>query len=337
MASQTCEQCGAIVAKDEQFCPSCGSFIDPMATPPAPRPRPIAGKNVISVSSDGNYEEFSLEEPPPRKQPTSRSGSEAESTGITCPSCQAVNPPNNRHCQECGARLQQGPLPTAPRPAVQATAGVRAALAISGLLFIVVVAALLFNVLSGDGAGAENTTTTTTSTTIPIPEVPEPIDVLQENCTPEGISSFICANLTNGIGTEYQVNWEEISQEGVLIELVFEVPMAISQIQWTNIEDETRFLQNYRAKSIEIRADDTVTPIQVPMNDQRGTQSIAFASLNTLRLTIQIFDVYLAEVVAENRFDDLAIDEIVAIGYPANTTGTGGTTSSTAPPSTEGG
>ena len=30
MVTQTCEQCGATVAADEQFCPNCGGFIDPM-------------------------------------------------------------------------------------------------------------------------------------------------------------------------------------------------------------------------------------------------------------------------------------------------------------------
>ena len=140
MASQTCEQCGAIAAGDEQFCPSCGAFMDPMTTP-RPRPRPTSSGNVISVSSDGPsdspYEEFSLQTPPtqdtpPRPQSSPRGGGGGNGSGnggpVDCPSCGAVNPANNRHCQECGARLRQGPLPTAPRPAVQATAGVRAAL-----------------------------------------------------------------------------------------------------------------------------------------------------------------------------------------------------------------
>ena len=55
MVSQTCNHCGANVADDEQFCPNCGSFIDPMA-PPAPDRvwRSYFGQ------VDGNYEEFSL-------------------------------------------------------------------------------------------------------------------------------------------------------------------------------------------------------------------------------------------------------------------------------------
>jgi len=60
VASRKCDHCGASVAADEQFCPNCGSFLDPL------EPKPARGReNVISVSSDGNYEEFELGAPPP--------------------------------------------------------------------------------------------------------------------------------------------------------------------------------------------------------------------------------------------------------------------------------
>ena len=157
MASRKCDQCGATVPRDEQFCPSCGSFMDPLVPEAAAR-----RDNIISVSSDGNYEEFNLDNPPREDSPSGRGASDRGS--VSCPSCGASNPPSNRHCQECGARLRQGPLPTAPRPAVQATAGVRAALAISALLFGVVVIALLFNVFNGEAA--------TSSTTLALPTTP---------------------------------------------------------------------------------------------------------------------------------------------------------------------
>ncbi len=233
MASQTCEHCGAIVAGDEQFCPSCGTFMDPMSAP-EPRPHKSSGPgNVISVSSDGPpqdspYEEFSLESgppqddaPPPRKDTPRGNGNGNGGSGpIQCPSCGAVNPGNNRHCQECGARLRQGPLPTAPRPAVQATAGVRAALAISGLLLGVILIALFFNIFTGDDPEASASTTTTT-TTLPAPAELGPIEILEETCTPQGISGFICANLTSGTPDEYQVSWEENADQGITIELSF--------------------------------------------------------------------------------------------------------------------
>lgn len=340
MASQTCEQCGANVASDEQFCPSCGSFLDPMVTPRR-ESRPSRGSGtVISVSSDGPgmaengpYEEFSLESGPPSEE-----GSEDEPprrTGrpeITCPTCGAVNPGNNRHCQECGARLSQGPLPTAPRPAVQATAGVRAALAISGLLLAVILIALFVNIFSDDSSAAQESTTTTSTTT---PEIlnSEPIDVLSVTCDPPGIGSLVCANLISGVTgqrNEYQVKWPETADDGVKISFTFREQIAISEIQWTNIDDSTRFKQNYRAHGLTIKAQDSVIDFPVELLNQQGTQVIQYTALNTTTLEITVESAYESEIVDENSFTELAIDEIVIVGRPVTPT-TSTTTETTAP------
>jgi len=341
VASQTCEQCGSIAAGDEQFCPSCGAFMDPM-TAPRPRRRPTAARgNVISVTSDGPpetpYEEFSLEDGPPASERADPAGRGGDGSGheVNCPSCGALNPAHNRHCQECGARLRQGPLPTAPRPAVQATAGVRAALAISGLLLGVILIALFFNIFSGEDPEA-GASTTTTATTIPQVAEPGPIEILDETCTPQGIGGLICANLTSGTfgqGNEYQVSWEEAGADGVRIMFTFLEPMAITEIHWTNIEDATRFRQNYRAQSLTILAQDSLSPVPVRLEDQQGTQQVRYSALNTATLEIVILDVYQAEVLDDNVFDELAIDEIAIIGRPVTPTNTtapaGGTTTTT--------
>jgi hypothetical protein len=299
------------------------------------RPRTTRGGNVISVSSDGPsdspYEEFSLETPPPPQDapppPKSASGGSGNGGGspVTCPSCGAVNPANNRHCQECGARLRQGPLPTAPRPAVQATAGVRAALAISGLLLGVILIALFFNIFNGDDPEAVPSTSTT-ATTLQAPQDPAPIDILSATCDPEGLAGYTCANLTSGTvgqGGEYQVSWEENSSQGITITLDFFEPMAITAIEWVNIDDETRFRQNWRAQSLLIQSQDSVVDVPVPLEDRRGTQQIRYSALTTTRLVIRVVEAYQAEVADDNVFDELAIDEIVVIGRPATpTTGT---------------
>lgn len=303
--------------------------MDPMAAPHSRPSSPRGQGNVISVSSDGPppqdspYEEFSLESGPPQddaptppRQDPPRGNGNGGGGSIQCPSCGAVNPGNNRHCQECGARLRQGPLPTAPRPAVQATAGVRAALAISGLLLTVILIALFFNIFTGEDPEA-GASTTTTSTTVPQVVETGPIEILEETCTPQGIGSLICANLTSGTPDEYQVSWEENADQGVTIELSFFEPMAITQILWSNIEDPTRFRQNYRAQSLTIEAQDSVAgPQPQRLQDQPGTQQFSFAALNTTTLTIRVVDVYQAERVEDNIFDEIAIDEIEVIGRP---------------------
>ena len=322
MASQTCNHCGANVAADEQFCTNCGSFIDPMVPQ-----RPVGSGEVISVRSDGNYEEFSLDSEPPDQPPDpeephehvavpppSRSGAD-----ITCPSCGADNPPGNRHCQECGARLDQSPLPTAPRPAVQATAGVRAALAISGLLFVVIVIALLFNVFGGGGT-ASNTTIGATTTTAPVITEPAVVDILDQQCDPDGLGSFTCINLTSGTEAEYQVNWEEIqdAEGNIVIKLFFRQPMIVTRIDWSNIEDPTRYRRNYRARGLTIDAQGSLTEVPHELEDTPGLQNINYAAVNANWIEITVQSAYQAEIIDDNIFRELAIAEITVWGRPAN-------------------
>ncbi|MGB7859519.1 MAG: zinc-ribbon domain-containing protein [Acidimicrobiia bacterium] len=325
MVSQTCGQCGESVAADEQFCPNCGSFIDPMAPQ-----RPPASGEVISVRSDGNYEEFSLAEPPPPPPPPPAEHVHVETTGkagsgseVTCPSCGATNPPGNRHCQECGARLDQSPLPTAPRPAVQATAGVRAALAISGLLFVVIVVALGFNIFGGDGT-ASSTTLEATATTQSVITEPEPVDILDQQCDPDGLGSFTCANLVSNSEAEYQVNWEEIqdAEGNIKIKLFFRQPMIVTRIDWSNIEDPTRFRRNYRARGLTLNAQGSVTEVPHELEDTPGLQTVNFAAVNANWVEITVQSAYQAEIIDDNVFRELAIAEITVWGRPSNPTTT---------------
>lgn len=324
MVTQVCDQCGAEVAADEQFCPSCGSFIDPLKQPSAPpvrRPLPTQPRrpgNVISVSSDGPYEEFTLDEPMAEEPPASPSA--PSGTAVECPSCGTPNPATNLHCQNCGARLRQGPLPTAPRPAVQATAGVRAALAISGLLLIVILVALGYNLFSGDTAGTSTTIPESTTTSAPVAEN-APIPILRADCDPPGLGTFSCSNLTNGEGTEYQVDWEELeAAEGeIKIRLSFSQPMIVGRIDWTNIADQDRFLQNHRAMGITIDADNQVTSFSTNLEDSPGTQLIQYAAIRANYVEITIHSTYRSQVVGDRTFPEIAIDEIVILGRSAGT------------------
>jgi hypothetical protein len=295
MARHVCNNCGATVV-DEEFCPTCGSWIDPLTAPSAKSGR-----------GGDDYEEFDLEEGPP---PAPRTGEP-----LICPSCGASNPANNRHCEECGARLRQSPLPAAPRPAVQATAGVRAVIALSALLGVVVLGALILNLFR---------------TTAAIQD-PAPIRILVANCTPEGLGgTFACSNLINGNEGEFQINWNDLpeTEKTVVIQLTFAQPMVVEQIHWTNIEDERRFRLNYRVHGITIDAEGNLIPVGQELQNEPGLQSFPFAAIraNWIRITVQ--SVWNAEVVEDTEpFDELAIAEITVIGYPAPDTTTSTTDS----------
>lgn len=324
MAVRRCKQCDASVAADEQFCPNCGAFMDPLS--------PESHGNIISVSSSG-FEPFQLREPPEEPQRRPERGTHGTENSIHCPSCGAANPPSNRHCEECGARLSQAPLPTAPRPAVQATAGVRAALAISGLLFGVVIVALAFNVLGGDDTPT-STTVAATSTTAPAEEENAPIPLISQSCSVEGISSFACANLTSGTEDSYQVNWEELQAEAgvITIRLTFDQPMVVQQILWRNLTDPVRFQQNYRPRGLIITASDAISDIAIELEDVPGEQVIPYAAVGANWIQFEITSEWVATVTEGNVFKEMAIDEITIIGRPqAAATNTTATTSTTAP------
>jgi len=326
VASRKCEQCGATVAADEQFCPNCGNFMDPLT--PGERP------HVISVSSSG-FEEFDLSEPPPPPQPVASERSAPRPGKTTqCPSCGAINPSNNRHCEECGARLSQAPLPTAPRPAVQTTAGVRAALAISGLLFGVVLIALLFNVFNGDGTATLTTTSLESTSSVPVIVENGPLAVIDTSCSVEGIGTFSCSNLTSGTDAQYQVNWEELpADQKIVIRLTFGQPMVVQQIIWKGITDPVKFAQNYRPRGLVISSTDAISDVPFELSDDPGEQVIPFAAIGSNWIEIEIQSAYLAELTEGNVFKEIAIDEITAIGRPQAqaTTSTSSTSSTTAP------
>jgi hypothetical protein len=210
-------------------------------------------------------------------------------------------------------------------------------LAISALLFAVVVIALLFNVFNGDGGTAASTSTTPASSTIGTPQELEPIEILDVDCSQEGIGSLVCGNLISGSDSEYQFTWEEVEEgEPVTITLTFIQAMVVSRVDWVNLDDATQFKRNYRARGILIEADDSLQPTPVQLEDLAGSQSIPFAAIDTNSITITIESAYSAELVDGEIFREMAIEEIRVIGRPAvtGTTGDSGATTTTVPGST---
>lgn len=322
MARHICGNCGSAVSDEEQFCPSCGAWIDPTSD---------------TVDDDGDdYEEFTLEAAPPPS--AHRPPLQVASQTVACPSCGAANPDTNRHCEECGARLSQGALPVAPRPAVQATAGVRAAMAISALLFGVVIIAVLYNIFTGDSTPPDDGgSSTTLSTSTTVARVPEQIDILSADCSIEGLSGFECRNLLDP-DREYQINWEALTEGDVVtIDLIFPEPMVVTGFIWENLPaDSDRFYQNYRARSITLTTDAVNSlPLAHELDDEPGQQAVEYVSLRTLSLRIQINTAYLPEERGGRVFTELAIAGIEVVGYPAGDIAS--TTSTTTTSTTTGG
>ncbi len=315
MPAHVCDSCGSVVGSDDQFCPSCGAWIDPTESRDA-------------VSNEDDFESFSLsDEPPPTDIPTTVRVPRNE---IPCPSCGTSNPASNRHCEECGARLSQGALPVAPRPAVQTTAGVRAAMAISGLLLGVVVIAVLFNIFTGDETDTTDADAATTSTTTTTTITPDVIPILDADCSVEGLANFLCDNLIDGTSDrEYQINWETLDEgQDVVVELKFAEPMVITSFRWENLPaDSDRFFQNYRARDVIVSdGSPNSAGLGIRLDNQGGEQTVPYASLRTLELTITITSAYEPEPRNNTVFSELAVADIRVVGYPASAVATTTTT-----------
>jgi hypothetical protein len=193
--------------------------------------------------------------------------------------------------------------------------------------------ALAFNVLGGDDTPT-STTAALTSTTAPTVEENAAIPVISESCSVDGISSFVCANLTSGTEDSYQVNWEDLqAEDGVItIRLTFDQPMVIQQIMWRNLTDPVRFQQNYRPRGIIIAASDAISDVAHELEDEPGEQVFPHAAVGANWIEFEITSAWAATVTEGNVFRDIAIDEITIIGRPqAAATNTTATTSTTAP------
>jgi hypothetical protein len=195
-------------------------------------------------------------------------------------------------------------------------------MAISGLLLVVILVALAFNIFGGDETA---TTTTVDSTTTTAPQVVEnaAIPILRVDCDPQGLGSYACSNLTAGVGNEFQVNWEtlEADEDTLSIRLYFSQAMTVSRIEWANISDDTRFLQNHRARGITIDTNNQVTSFSTTLEDTPGVQIINYAALNADYIDITVHSTHRSQVVDGNSWPELAIDEITVWGRPPNTAG----------------
>ncbi len=313
MAGNVCDNCGTVVTDDE-FCPNCGNWIDPMTD---------------SSDSGTDVEEFRLGAPPAFEDEAPARIPRAE---VQCPSCGSSNPANNRHCEECGARLGQGQLPVAPRPAVQATAGVRAAMALAALLFGIVIIALLFNSFGGDDStttigATDNSTTTTTAPA-------RPVSIISATCSVEGYSGFDCDNLIDAGDGEYQFNWDSLAgtDQEVTITLTFDQPYRVQSVVWENLADSDRYFQNYRAKAITVSdKQPTGFPAPIELKDQPGPSTYTYIAVSTSQLEIIVTNVYAAEERGGQVFSDFAVQQIEVIGSPviAESTPTTGATTTT--------
>ncbi|MCP4223769.1 MAG: hypothetical protein GY773_10540, partial [Actinomycetia bacterium] len=97
--------------------------------------------------------------------------------------------------------------------------------------------------------------------------------------------------------------------------LFFPEPVALQRIEFKNLTDETKFLQNYRARGVRISTDDTTRPTIVELANTRDVQPVAIQTDLTNWVRIEVTSTYPAEAVGDQQpFKELAIEDLKFFG-----------------------
>ena len=252
--------------------------------------------------------------PPPAATPRPAAPTHAVNSNVPtvpCPSCGATNPEFNRHCEQCGARLSQGPLPVAPAPNLRTSPGGRALGVLGAVVLLVALAALIFNVFSGGDDIDASSTTTSSTTSIPAAAVelfPSSVEA----------SSFL-----NGHDPEHLIDgdsdtdWNDDSSRGVdaWLRFSFAQPVRITEIGLQNLLDDDRFKKNYKIQGYLITTDDLTIEISGRLTNTNDPQRVPIASIGTTELTIEVKSTYPAEPAGDRPpFNELALQSVRIFG-----------------------
>ena len=258
-----------------------------------------------------NIEDLPDDAPLPARAPRPQQQAEAART-IDCPSCGTANPAHNRHCEECGARIGQSPLPMAPPPMIRATPGGRALGVLAAVVLVVALVSVLFNAFRGGGDDPEATSTSTSTTTA----VVEAIELRPTEAT---ASTELNANFgaENLIDNDPETSWNDKSLRGQDATLTFRFaqPVQISYIEIQNVQDDERFARNYRVRGYAIGVDDLAIELTGRLEDTNEPQQIKIASLETTRLELRVTSTYPAQSAdGQPPFNELAVEDIRFFG-----------------------
>jgi hypothetical protein len=232
-------------------------------------------------------------------------------TTIACPSCGAHNPNYNRHCEQCGARLSQEPLPVAPAPTLRTSPGGRALGVLVAVVLFVGLAALIYNVFRGSDETAASSTTTSTSTTIPVATVelfPSAV---------EASSSLTGHEPEHLIDDDPDTDWNDDGARGVdaWLRFTFAEPVRITEIELQNLFDDERFKKNYKIQGYLITTDDLTIEISGRLANTNDAQRVPIASLGTTELVIEVKSTYPAEPAGDRPpFNELALQAVRFFG-----------------------
>ena len=286
-------------------------------------PFELDGATAPSAAADDDITETF--DPPPVATTTEQTGEQPVhhdhvttsgdgTSTVTCASCGAQNPEFNHHCERCGSRLNQDPMPVAPAPAARTSAGGRALGILAAVVLVVALVALTMNIFrggEGETAGADTSPSSTTTTVLE-----QTVELVAASAT---ASSQVADNFgpENLIDGNPETRWNDDSQRGVgaWLEFTFATPVQIREIELQNVTDDESFKRNYKIQGYTITVSDLNVPISGRLANSNEPQTVKIASLETITLRIDVTTTHPAEPVGANPpFDELALQGVRFFG-----------------------
>ena len=233
---------------------------------------------------------------------------------VACPACGAANPSYNHHCERCGSRLSTEPMPIAPAPAARTSAGGRALGVLAAVVLVVALVALMVNIFRSGDAEVAGPDTSSTSSTTTQPVIVSEITPTSVKASSQLSDAFGPENLIDG---DPETRWNDKSARGVdaWIEFTFATPVQITEMEFQNVSDDTKFRQNYKIQGYTITVNDLNVPISGRLVNSNEPQRVRIASLETFTLRVDVSTTYPAEPVGDSPpFDELALEDVRFFG-----------------------
>lgn len=233
---------------------------------------------------------------------------------VSCPACGAQNPSFNHHCERCGSRLNTDPMPIAPAPAARTSPGFRALGVLAAVVLVVALVALMINIFRGGEGEVAGPDTSSSSTTTTQPVIVSEIIPTSVTASSQLSDAFGPENLIDG---DPETRWNDASARGVdaWLEFTFATPVQITEMEFQNVTDDTKFQQNYKIQGYTITVNDLNVPISGRLVNSNEPQRVRIASLETFTLRVEVSTTYPAEPVGDAPpFDELALEDVRFFG-----------------------
>ena len=288
MENIICKACSASIARDLEFCSSCGEWL---------------GLKIEDIENN-NVES---------NTPIVRNGVPQ----INCSSCNTPNLPSIKNCKECGNPLIK-PLSSygaSNLPNRKEVPGIRAVFFLALVVPLIAGASFFYNSRIADDvieeiSAIEQTTSTSSTTTIQsVLQKMFPISCASSSQLSE---EYSCENLYDGTLKSWQDN--ELECKDGFLEFTFSDPMYLEFIVFQNLESTNSFKRNYKVRDIQITTDENSILIEKEIQNNNGQQWIDINS-TTGNLRIDILSAYSGEDIGNsNAFKECAIQELTFFG-----------------------